>query len=219
MNSSWMQLNSTFIKYIPKKIVDQTFFFKNPISNSDATKFKSHLKQDFFNEIFLWTCHDECNYHCMWRTTNIFVAREWSVPQFYGKWPFKRILGIQEPASVFFSFLNLMAHWRMIRKFRREVRSDSPMYYVWHALSAVSDFLAAFQHFFFFYFNSIKMLLVLWHWYFNFCFIFVFCFQICINAWICSIIFHTRDFPLTELLDYGFAYSMVLANFCCMILR
>lgn len=39
------------------------------------------------------------------------------------------------------------------------------------------------------------------------------------NGWICSIIFHTRDFPLTELLDYGFAYSMVLANFCCMILR
>lgn len=39
------------------------------------------------------------------------------------------------------------------------------------------------------------------------------------NGWICSIIFHTRDFPLTELLDYGFAYSMVLTNFACMILR
>lgn len=44
-------------------------------------------------------------------------------------------------------------------------------------------------------------------------------FQICINGWMCSIIYHTRDFPLTELLDYGFAYSMVLANFCCMLLR
>lgn len=46
-----------------------------------------------------------------------------------------------------------------------------------------------------------------------------FIFQICINAWIFSIIFHCRDFPITELFDYGFAYSMVLSGFCCMILR
>lgn len=104
----------------------------------DATKFKENIKQDVFNEILLWTCHDECIYHCMWRTTNAFVSRNWNVPQFFGKWPFKRFLGIQEPASVLFSFLNLMAHWRMIRKFRRDVRSDSPMYYVWHIFGAVS---------------------------------------------------------------------------------
>lgn len=76
----------------------------------------------------------------MWRTTNTFVSREWKVPQFYGKWPFKRFLGMQEPASVFFSFLNLMAHLRMIRKFRRDVRNDSPMYYIWHIFSAVCVF-------------------------------------------------------------------------------
>lgn len=107
------------------------------ISLPDNVKFKPGIKPDFFNEVFLWTCHDECGYHCMWRTTNAFVSRDWAVPQFYGKWPFKRILGIQEPASVFFSFLNLFAHWRMIRKFRREVRNDSPLYYVWHVFSAV----------------------------------------------------------------------------------
>lgn len=109
----------------------------------DATKFKENIKQDVFNEILLWTCHDECIYHCMWRTTNAFVSRNWNVPQFFGKWPFKRFLGIQEPASVLFSFLNLMAHWRMIRKFRREVRSDSPLYYVWHIFGAVSISIAS----------------------------------------------------------------------------
>ncbi|XP_031640517.1 post-GPI attachment to proteins factor 3 [Contarinia nasturtii] len=144
----------------------------------DYTKFKPNIKQDIFNEVLLWSCRDECQYHCMWRTTNAFISREWSVPQFYGKWPFKRFFGIQEPASVFFSFLNLVAHWRMLGKFRQDVRNDSPLYYTWNVFSAI-----------------------------------------CINAWICSIIFHARDFPLTELLDYGFAYSMVLANFCCMILR
>lgn len=66
------------------------------------------------------------------------MSRDWPVPQFYGKWPFVRFFGIQEPASVFFSFLNLVAHWRMIRKFRSEVRNDSPMYYVWHIFSGVS---------------------------------------------------------------------------------
>lgn len=106
----------------------------------DAVKFKEHIKPDLVNDILLWTCHDECIYHCMWRTTNAFVSRDWPVPQFYGKWPFKRFLGIQEPASVFFSFLNLLAHWRMIRKFRQEVRSDSPMYYIWLIFAGVSFF-------------------------------------------------------------------------------
>lgn len=154
----------------------------------------------------------------MWRTTNTFVSRDWPVPQFYGKWPFVRFFGIQEPASVFFSLLNLIAHWRMIRKFRSEVRNDSPMYYVWHIFSGVSIYIQRVQlrltktqtkchHPATFFFFS------------NICMVFSYENQICINGWICSIIFHTRDFPLTELLDYGFAYSMVLANFCCMILR
>lgn len=32
-------------------------------------------------------------------------------------------------------------------------------------------------------------------------------------------IFHTRDYPITELFDYVFAYSMVLASFWCFIIR
>lgn len=162
-------------------------------------QFKNGIEQEWINGILLWSCHDECVYRCMWRTTNAFVAREWSVPQFYGKWPFKRFFGIQEPASVLFSFLNLIVHWKMLRKFRDDVRSDSPMYYVWHVFCAVRAFIRSHHPH-----DSFEFHLR---------------FQICINGWMCSIIFHTRDFPLTELLDYGFAYSMVLANFCCMLLR
>lgn len=43
--------------------------------------------------------------------------------------------------------------------------------------------------------------------------------QICLNGWFWSTIFHSRDWPLTELLDYVFAYSMVLATFGCMLIR
>lgn len=75
----------------------------------------------------------------MWRTTNAFITRNWPVPQFYGKWPFERFLGMQEPASVVFSILNFLSHWWMIRRFRKDVRKDSPMYYVWHVFCAVSE--------------------------------------------------------------------------------
>lgn len=104
---------------------------------TDGLLFKNGIEQEWINGILLWSCHDECVYRCMWRTTNAFVARQWDVPQFYGKWPFKRFFGIQEPASVIFSLLNLIVHWKMLRKFRENVRSDSPMYYVWHVLCAV----------------------------------------------------------------------------------
>lgn len=46
-----------------------------------------------------------------------------------------------------------------------------------------------------------------------------FFFQISLNAWFWSTVFHTRDFPLTELFDYGFAYSMVLSGLYCFTLR
>lgn len=173
---------------------------------SDGERFQEHIKPDYVHTILLWSCQDECIYHCMWRTTNSFISRQWKVPQFYGKWPFKRFFGIQEPASALFSLLNFLAHWNMIKMFRREVRSDSPMYYIWHIFCAVR--LPASSQ-------------TLWiNFYSGFCLLnFICCFQICINGWMFSIIFHTRDFPLTELLDYSFAFSMVLASFCCMILR
>lgn len=42
---------------------------------------------------------------------------------------------------------------------------------------------------------------------------------IAMNAWVWSIVFHTRDIELTELLDYTFAFSMVLATLWVTILR
>ncbi|CAF1104164.1 unnamed protein product [Adineta steineri] len=46
----------------------------------------------------------------------------------------------------------------------------------------------------------------------------VFCF-ICMNAWIWSTIFHTRDKPLTEIFDYIGAISLVFAQFACCLIR
>lgn len=127
---------------------------------------------------FRWNCKDECKYECMWKTVEAFQQRGWKPVQFFGKWPFYRFLGMQEPASVIFSALNFLVHYMMLQEFRKSVRKTAPLYKMWISFSAI-----------------------------------------CLNAWFWSIVFHTRDFPITELFDYVFAYSMVLASFYCMIIR
>nr|SVE94265.1 EOG090X0702 [Simocephalus serrulatus] len=83
-------------------------------------------------KLLQWSCNDECKYMCMWPTVNWFVEAGIGVQQFYGKWPFVRVLGIQEPAATLFSILNLTCHIVMIRKFRREVNPKAPFYLLTH---------------------------------------------------------------------------------------
>nr|SVE93645.1 EOG090X0702 [Scapholeberis mucronata] len=85
-----------------------------------------HLK------LLQWECPDECKYMCMWPVVGWFVDAGIGVQQFYGKWPFVRILGIQEPASMLFSLLNLASHLFMIKRFRREVSPKAPFYWITH---------------------------------------------------------------------------------------
>ncbi|PSN47000.1 hypothetical protein C0J52_15328 [Blattella germanica] len=94
------------------------------------------------------------------------------------KWPFVRILGIQEPASVLFSIFNFVTHFMMFKEFRRQVRKTSPMYWLWQVYALV-----------------------------------------CLNCWFWSSVFHTRDTPFTEMMDYFSAFSTVLFSFYAMILR
>ncbi|KAK9761088.1 hypothetical protein K7432_014267 [Basidiobolus ranarum] len=59
----------------------------------------------------LWTCLDDCKYNCMQQITESAAKSGEQIVQYYGKWPFIRIFGLQEPASVVFSILNGWAHW------------------------------------------------------------------------------------------------------------
>lgn len=43
--------------------------------------------------------------------------------------------------------------------------------------------------------------------------------QVCMNAWVWSTFFHTRDKPFTEFMDYACALSMVMALFVAAIVR
>lgn len=119
--------------------------------------------------LLLWTCPQECDYTCQHIVTERRIARHESVTQFHGKWPFIRVLGMQEPMSVLFSLGNMYAHYNGLVQLKTQVPSSYPLrrYYVGFA-------------------------------------------YIGIVTWICSTVFHIRDFAATEQLDYFAAGAGVL---------
>jgi hypothetical protein len=60
------------------------------------------------------------------------------VHQYYGKWPFWRFAGMQEPASVLFSVLNMIVHIAGMKKILKEVPKHFHMrtlYLIWSGLA------------------------------------------------------------------------------------
>ncbi|KUI67919.1 hypothetical protein VM1G_02609 [Cytospora mali] len=70
------------------------------------------------HRLLLWDCPQECDHTCQHIITTQRVTAGEPVVQFHGKWPFKRLLGMQEPLSVLFSAGNLWAHADGLRKVR-----------------------------------------------------------------------------------------------------
>ncbi|KAM0503407.1 hypothetical protein ACHAP9_003755 [Verticillium nonalfalfae] len=78
--------------------------------------------------LLFWTCSSECDYTCQHIITNRRVDRALPIVQFHGKWPFHRLLGMQEPASVLFSLGNLVAHRDGLRKLRAAIPTAYPLH-------------------------------------------------------------------------------------------
>ncbi|KAI0668401.1 Per1-like protein [Trametes maxima] len=116
-----------------------------------------------------WKCVDDCRYECMHLITDRATQHGAPIQQYYGKWPFWRFAGMQEPASVLFSVFNFVAHAGGARKLQARVADGHPMkrYYLLFAFVSM-------------------------------------------NAWIWSSVFHTRDLPSTEKLDYFSAALAIL---------
>ncbi len=94
--------------------------------------------QGFIDKITNWRCLDQCVYDCMWRTVALFQKQYKRIPQFFGKWPFVRFLGMQEPAAAIFSLLNLLAHFQLLRRFIKQIKPEAPMRNVWILYGLVS---------------------------------------------------------------------------------
>ncbi|XP_002125801.4 GPI-specific phospholipase A2-like PGAP3 [Ciona intestinalis] len=125
-----------------------------------------------------WDCREECKYTCMWKTVEAYEAANVRVPQFHGKWPFVRIIGVQELASVVFSILNGISNIWAYKQYYSAVSSNAPL----HTVTTIHAIIAE-------------------------------------NAWVWSSVFHARDFPWTEKLDYFCATSLVLYSFYLSIHR
>ncbi|KAH6898869.1 Per1-like-domain-containing protein [Thelonectria olida] len=123
----------------------------------------------FHHRLLFWNCASECDYACQHIVTGQRIASGLPVVQFYGKWPFYRFLGMQEPFSVLFSLGNLWAHWDGLKKVRAHIPASYSMRPFYVCLAWVG-----------------------------------------IASWVFSSIFHTRDFRLTEELDYFAAGANVL---------
>ncbi|CUM65901.1 uncharacterized protein PRCAT00003551001 [Priceomyces carsonii] len=70
-----------------------------------------------------WSCADDCDYQCQRKVTSERKDAGEEVLQFHGKWPFIRVLGIQELASTIFSCGNLLVHCIGIKKLLKETIS------------------------------------------------------------------------------------------------
>lgn len=90
-----------------------------------------------------WTCLDECQYDCMHQITREDQISGTRIHQYYGKWPFWRLGGIQEPASVLFSLFNMWAHVQGAKKILRRVPQQHPMrfYYLTWSLTSINAWI------------------------------------------------------------------------------
>ncbi|KAI5079295.1 hypothetical protein GOP47_0004774 [Adiantum capillus-veneris] len=138
----------------------------------------------------MWDCTAECKYQCMVQR-ELERRVEGQLPvQYHGKWPFKRLLSLQEPASVVFSIANLVMHLEGLLSFLSLVLNKLPQrcqgkrspYYEYSTLWIIYSLLA-------------------------------------INSWFWSAIFHARDIVLTERMDYLSAVSVIGYTLIVAILR
>ncbi|XP_031568135.1 post-GPI attachment to proteins factor 3-like [Actinia tenebrosa] len=120
---------------------DRSYRFLNCVSDCEwiSCNIEGYPRDlPWYLRLFSWDCLDECKYNCMHKVTADDVANNRSIKQFYGKWPFVRCLGIQEPASTLFSILNGVAHVAGWQKYVRAVPQDYQMYNVWKTYMLVN---------------------------------------------------------------------------------
>ncbi|EGF82507.1 hypothetical protein BATDEDRAFT_18873 [Batrachochytrium dendrobatidis JAM81] len=147
--------------------------------NRDCKSTPSTKHLSLILRLMQWDCPQDCRYHCMHLQTQINQQNNEPIEQYYGKWPFVRILGMQEPASVVFSILNGLQHYKGWQKFTRGTKHS---HYPYITLMRINGFLA-------------------------------------VNSWVWSVIFHTRDFPFTERMDYFSAMASILFSLHLAVVR
>lgn len=161
-----------------------------------------HYKPPWSLRLMGWDCSDDCSYHCMWAIEAPKASfASGPVYKYFGKWPFTRVLGAQEIASVLFSIANMLAHIHNIRLYWSHVKlprgsSKASGHTASHARPASA---AAGQYPY------------LWLW--------IVYSAVNVNAWLWSSVFHCRDTKITERFDYFSADVAVAVGLAVALVR
>ncbi|KAL0920915.1 hypothetical protein M5K25_007934 [Dendrobium thyrsiflorum] len=155
-------------------------------SSDEAVNNTWYMQEPLYLQWKQLNCKSDCCYHCMIQRESEREALGLSPVKYHGKWPFKRIFVFQEPASAALSAFNLMMHFVGWLSFFVLVNYKLPLRP--HSKRTYYEYTG------------------LWHIYG----------LLSMNAWLWSTIFHTRDFEMTEKLDYSSAvallgYSLILS--------
>eukprot|EP00262_Sarcandra_glabra_P011847 TRINITY_DN2929_c0_g1_i1.p1 TRINITY_DN2929_c0_g1~~TRINITY_DN2929_c0_g1_i1.p1 ORF type:complete len:349 (-),score=33.73 TRINITY_DN2929_c0_g1_i1:290-1336(-) len=156
--------------------------------SSDATAGDSlwYMQEPLYLQWKQWDCRSDCRYRCMLEREKERETLGHGPVKYHGKWPFRRVFGIQEPVSVALSALNLAMQFHgwlsffILLYYKLPLRPQTRRtYYEFTGLWHIYGLLA-------------------------------------MNSWFWSSVFHTRDVELTEKLDYSSAvallgYSLILA--------
>lgn len=146
----------------------------------------------------LWPCTADCNYKCQQIITAIRLNQGLPMVQFFGKWPFLRVFFFQEFYASILSFGNFKVNYSnffivynyYINNRDRETREKRSWFNEFNDLFTFNDTP---------YCNISKQYLQ--------------AIIMSLFGWMFSTIYHVRDVPLTESLDYFGAFGIVLLNF------
>lgn len=147
------------------------------------------------SRLTFWDCLSECDYTCQQIITEDRVRRGEEILQFHGKWPFRKVWGVQEFFASAFSVGNFVSQYRGYRLIRRRLAAtrpqqrgaSSPSIDKYYERMLLQSYLAV----------SVMGML----------------------AWLSSTVFHFRDLLVTEKLDYFFAGGTVLTGFHAILSR
>ncbi|KAL3355233.1 hypothetical protein AABB24_019362 [Solanum stoloniferum] len=78
--------------------------------NGSSSDDNWYLKEPLYMWLKQANCLSDCQYHCMLQRETERATHGFGPVKYHGKWPFKRVFGLQEPVSVAFSALNLAMH-------------------------------------------------------------------------------------------------------------
>ncbi|CAM9734846.1 unnamed protein product, partial [Choristocarpus tenellus] len=91
-----------------------------------------------------WGCESECGYKCMSQHVELRILRGQSVQQYHGKWPFRRVWGIQELFASLFSLGNGLPH--LYHALRSQGLFNPPGHYMsmwmtWYTVVGINTWL------------------------------------------------------------------------------